>query len=85
MRFRASSHAVQACAERGIAWAVVEAVLSEPEQISSEGEGRRTYQSRIEMHGETFLLRVVVGYGTDPPTVVTVYRTRKIAKYWSAR
>ncbi len=29
-----------------------------------------------------YLLRVMVNESVDPPVVVTVYRTNKIAKYW---
>jgi hypothetical protein len=29
-----------------------------------------------------FRLRVIVAVDKDPPVIVTVYRTSKIAKYW---
>jgi hypothetical protein len=32
-----------------------------------------------------YLLRVVVDEGEQPPVIITVYRTSKIEKYWSAR
>lgn len=84
MSFLVSRHARDACSERGIPWQVVEAVLAAPEQTVSVDDGKQAYQSRVVMAGETFLVRVIVGFGTEPPTVVTVYRTRKIAKYWRA-
>jgi len=31
-----------------------------------------------------FLLRAIVAEDVDSPLVVTVYRTRKIGKYWRA-
>ena len=41
------------------------------------------YQSQIELRpGRMFLVRAIVAEDADPPVVVTVYRTRKIAKYW---
>jgi hypothetical protein len=35
------------------------------------------------MDGKDYLLRAMVNEATDPPVVVTVYRTSKIDKYWS--
>ena len=29
-----------------------------------------------------YLVRAIVAEDADPPVVVTVYRTRKIARYW---
>jgi len=29
-----------------------------------------------------YLLRVIVGESTTPPTVITAYRSSKVAKYW---
>ncbi len=41
-------------------------------------------QSRIPMGTppKTYLVRVIVDLHTEPPEVVTVYRTSKISKYW---
>lgn len=85
MTCTASRHAQLACAERRIPWSIVETVLSAPEQIVEAERAKRIYQSQVQMDGETFLIRVVVGFSTSPPTIVTVYRTRKIGKYWSTR
>lgn len=85
MTYIASKHARDACVERDIPWSAVESVLDAPEQIVAVEQSKQAYQSRVKMHGEVFLIRVIVGLGTNPPTVVTVYRTRKIAKYWSTK
>ncbi len=47
-------------------------------------EGREIRQSRVTdpASGKLQLLRVVVDRGKDSDTVVTVYRTSKVRKYW---
>ncbi|CAN5280805.1 hypothetical protein BH20VER2_BH20VER2_00950 [soil metagenome] len=35
------------------------------------------------MSGKQYLLRVMVNESTNPLTVVTIYRTSKVAKYWN--
>ena len=42
----------------------------------------KAYQSRCEIGGKMFLLRVIVDDSVDPAVVVTAYRTTKIEKYW---
>jgi len=47
--------------------------------------GRSLRQSRFRFKdGKMYLLRVVVAEDEQPPVIITVYRTTKIAKYWSA-
>jgi hypothetical protein len=51
----------------------------------SERAGRKAYQSQLDFGGgKIFLLRAIVDEATDPAIVITVYRTRKIGKYWRA-
>jgi len=38
--------------------------------------------TRMGKPAKNYLLRVVVDIDREPPEVVTVYRTSKIAKYW---
>jgi hypothetical protein len=45
-------------------------------------EGITCFQSRVDIAGKQYLLRVMVNESGDPLVVVTVYRTNKIAKYW---
>ena len=83
MKFRIPVHALTEMERRQISRAVVDSVLNEPEQVASEKSGRSAYQSRIDFGGGTFyLVRVIVDTGSDPPVVVTVYRTSKTDKYW---
>jgi hypothetical protein len=85
-RYRLTNHAKDEMARRQINEEDVAKVLAAPEQVESVREGREVYQSRIES-GEppqTYVLRVFVDTDREPPEVVTVYRTSKIAKYWRA-
>jgi hypothetical protein len=48
--------------------------------------GREVRQSRIAdaASGKLQLVRVIVDTGHDTDTIVTVYRTSKVRKYWRA-
>jgi len=82
MEFRLSDHARQEMERRRTPLALVEQVLANPEQTASEKAGRTAYQSRQRIGGKMFLVRVIVDEAVYPPTVVTVYRTTKVQKYW---
>lgn len=82
MRFHFSKHALEELDERRISRSLVELVLQAPEQKVPEVEDITCYQSRVDIDGKSFLLRVMVNETVNPPTVVTAYRTSKIAKYW---
>lgn len=83
MPFRFSDHATEEVKRRGIPMDLVRSSLASPQQIITEREGRKAYQSQVDFgEGNVFLLRVIVADNIDPAVVVTVYRTRKIAKYW---
>lgn len=83
MGIRISPHAVKEMARRGIPQAMVESVLNDPQQVVAEQLGKKAYQSQLDFgDGRTCLLRAIVDEESDPPVLVTVYRTSKIAKYW---
>jgi hypothetical protein len=82
MKFQLSKHLEQEAAQRGIPWAVVEAVLAAPEQTVSELGTVVCYQSRMTINAKPYLVRVMVEQGKEPPVAVSVYRTSKIEKYW---
>ena len=81
-----SEHAVQQMARRGIDEDTARATLRSPEQEGWARPGRRVFQSRHEEpgSGKRFLLRVFLDVDRTPPVVVTVYRSSKIQRYWSA-
>jgi hypothetical protein len=84
--FRFTGHALQEMKRRNISEAEVIQVLANPEQADKvlPTRARAIYQARIEQ-GEPpkqYLLRVFVDIDDIPPSVVTVYRTSKVRKYW---
>jgi Domain of unknown function (DUF4258) len=79
-----SDHALFQMRRRGISEKEVRQVIKDPEQTEEVRPGRVVFQSQLTA-GEpdgTFLLRVFVDVGKSGLEVVTVYRTRKIEKYW---
>jgi len=85
MNSRFTDHALMEIAKRRIPMEFVEQTLEDPEQIVPERRGRKCYQARKRFsNGRTYLVRVIVDIADTPPTVRTVYRTGKIAKYWRA-
>lgn len=81
MIFRFTRHAEEELVHRRIPRHIVQNVLDAPEQIVPEREGKRAYQSVVNMGGKNFLIRVIVDDRTDPGVVITVYRTSRIDKY----
>lgn len=75
-----SDHARQQIDERELTEDVVIAIVENPEQVVASGQ-RRIAQTPVPVGEDIYLLRVVYEE-TDTITVVTVYRTSKIAKYW---
>jgi len=83
MKFKLSRHAGQEMERRGIPLELLESVLKNPQQVVPETGGKKAYQSQLDFGGgRIFLLRAIVVDDVDPPLVVTVYRTKKISKYW---
>jgi hypothetical protein len=83
MKYKISRHAQTEMQRRNISQALVESVVNAPQQVVSEKEGRKVYQSKIGFgSGKTFLLRVIVVDDIDPAVVITVYKISKIEKYW---
>jgi hypothetical protein len=80
-----SKHAREQAARRGLSEEIVLAVARAPEQRFVVRPGRELRQSRVAMPagGTLYLIRVVVYADPSDETVVTVYRTSKIGKYWS--
>ena len=75
-------HATAEVARRQINREWLESVLEAPEQRIPRAPDKEILQPRFAGEdGKMYLLRVVVAVDKDPPIVVTVYRTSKIAKY----
>ncbi|MFA6108891.1 MAG: hypothetical protein WDA75_08980 [Candidatus Latescibacterota bacterium] len=71
-------------ARRGLPEDLVRAVAEQPEQRVPGHGGLVCCQSRVSWEGRTYLVRIVLDVRTEPPRVVTVYRTSKVTKYWRA-
>ena len=82
MNFRFSKHAESELVLRRIPREFVEEVLRQPQQIVPESPPKKAYQSKVDFGGKIFLLRVIVDDTIEPAIVVTLYRTKKINKYW---
>jgi len=82
MSFRFTAHAIEQMNRRRPDGAAVERVLANPGQVREERLGREALQSRVHLPDSEYLLRAIVDRRADPPAVVTIYRTRYIAKYW---
>jgi hypothetical protein len=78
-----SDHARKEMLRRNITQLQIEEVLQSPEQIISVNEERSIYQSRLELNQKQYLLRVIGDIRGDLLTVVTIYKTSKVKKYWS--
>lgn len=82
VRYRLTAHALLEMERRRITEAEVADVLALPEQTELVRSGRIVCQSRVQLEGRMYLLRVFVDVDREPPEIVTVYRTSKIEKYW---
>ena len=84
-----STHARRQAARRGLDERLILEVARRPEQVIPLRPGREVRQSRVTMGpaGEAgrreYLVRVFVDIGALQETVVTAYRSSRIAKYWS--
>lgn len=71
MRFHFSKHVQEELEARKIARALVDQLLQAPEQKVPEVEEITCFQSRVDIGGKQYLLRVMVNESVDPPVVVT--------------
>lgn len=77
-----SRHVLEELEKRKIPQKLVERVLYASEQKVPEVGDIMCYQSRVEISGKAYLLRVMVNETMNSALVVTMYRTSKISKYW---
>jgi hypothetical protein len=79
-----TQHAVDEARRRGISASTMLEVATTPEQRVQVRADRDIRQSRVidPVSGKLQLVRVVVDRRDGEETVVTVYRTSKLRKYW---
>ncbi len=80
--YHITDHAREEAERRGIPLDILGRVMESPGQIVHAHSDRKAYQSKVEIDGKLYVVRAIVEM-SEPLTVVTVYRTSKIEKYWS--
>lgn len=76
-----SHHARFEMRRRGISEEEVRTVHDHPTQRIQLAGTREAWQNKIVFEGREYVLRLIVDIAKDD-TIVTVYRTSKIGKYW---
>lgn len=58
-------------------------LVNDPKQMLELEDDKIIYQSIIEFDNKKkYLVRVIVAKNKNPKTIITVYKTSKIKKYW---
>lgn len=84
--FKLSAHAKEEILKRSLDMDVVWRTLQQPGQILDAGNGNHCLQSKfIDPFGKTYLMRIFVNPTKEPQTVITLYKTSKIDKYWKPK
>ena len=83
MSYIVSAHVREELMTCQIGEPTLRAVVEHPEQVVAAKQGIECRQSKVVFpNGKTYVVRVMLNLDTNPPTVVTAYRTSKITKYW---
>lgn len=84
MKIEIKEHAGFEAARRGISEEFVKFVVTNPQQKISSKKGRIIVQNRYDDKSENkeMLIRIIGTETSDMFSVITVYKTSKIAKYW---
>ena len=82
-----SDHAKAEAERRGIGESTVLQVVAAPEQRVRVRADREIRQSRVadRVSGKLYLVRAIVDLQAQSDTIVTVYRTSTVRKYWRDR
>jgi hypothetical protein len=82
MKIIITPHAEEQIVFRKLSRERVIEVATNPQQIVAASLGRSVAQSRYQVQGKEYLLRVLIEDRTEERWVITVYPTSKISKYW---
>jgi hypothetical protein len=82
MSFELSTHVYERLELRKISLEDLLKVLNFPEQVLTQEDGTKVYQSRVIIDEKVYLLRAFVNDAVEPNRVKSVYRTSQIKKYW---
>ena len=82
--FTFSKHSIEQMRNRNISMEIVLKILEDPKEIIFENE-RTIYQSIVSFENEKeYLVRIIVNSLKNPKTVITVYKTSKLKKYYES-
>lgn len=83
-KFIFSKHAIEQMENRNISMEIVLEILEAPKEIISENE-QSIYQSIVPFDsGKEYLVRIIVNSLKNPETIITVYKTSKLKKYYES-
>ncbi len=87
MKVIITDHALFEAMRRGIAEESINSVVNNPQQKLPSKKGRVIVQNKYydESNNKEMLLRVIGSETTEGFTVITVYKTSRISKYWTER
>jgi hypothetical protein len=79
-----SKHSIEQMRNRNISMEIVLKILEDPKEIIF-GNKQTIYQSIVPFdNGKEYLVRIIVNSLKNPKTVITVYRTSKLKKYYES-
>ena len=82
MKFILLRHLKEQAKEREIDIKIIEAALSNPEQIVPKPTGLKVAQNKFFDKNKEYVIRVVFREEKDLRVEITAYKTSKIKKYW---
>lgn len=83
-KFIFSKHSIEQMGNRNISKEIALKILEDPKEIIFENE-QTIYQSIIPFdNGKEYLVRIIVNSMKNPKTVITVYKTSKLKKYYES-
>ena len=82
MKIVITPHAEEQMVFRELSRERVIEVATNPQQIVPASMGRSVAQSRYNVRGKDYLLRVLIEDRADERWVITIYPTSKVGKYW---
>ncbi len=87
MKVIITDHALFEAMRRGITEESINSVVNNPQQKLPSKKGRVIVQNKYydESNNKEMLLRVIGTETTEGFTVITVYKTSRISKYWTER
>ena len=87
MNIKITHHAIFETNRRGITEELITSVVNNPEQKLSSKKGRVILQNKYydKSNSKEMLLRIIGAETSEGFTVITVYTTSKVSKYWVER